>query len=91
MMLVVERDPPPDPGLCLASSFESVQIDAFVLERPPQPLDHDVVHPPALAVHRDPNAGLLENLGKIQGGELALPGKGGVVEFTLTLEAEGRQ
>jgi len=70
-MLVVERDPSPDPGLCLVSSFEGVQINALVLQALPQPLDHDVVHPPSLAVHRDPNAGLLENLDELDAGELA--------------------
>src|SRR3990170_5514362 len=70
-LLVVERDPFPNAGLGLASGLERMQINAFVFERPPQPLDHDVVHPPPLAVHRDLGAGFLENLGKLQGGELA--------------------
>lgn len=70
-LLVVERDPFRDAGLGLASGFERMQIDALVLQTPPQPLDHDVVHPSALAVHRDPYVGPLEDLGELEAGELA--------------------
>src|SRR4030067_636002 len=70
-LLVVERDPFSDADLGFASGLERMQIDGLVFQRPPQPLDHDVVHPPPLAVHRDPDAGFLEHLGELQGGELA--------------------
>src|SRR4030067_575717 len=49
-LLVVERDPFSDADLGFASGLERMQIDALVFQRPPQPLDHDVVHPPPLAV-----------------------------------------
>ena len=34
-----------------ASSHHFPQIDAFVFQGPPQPFDHDVIHPQAPTVH----------------------------------------
>ena len=43
-------------GPSLGPGCKLGQVDAFVLERSPQPLDEHVVHPAALAVHRDADA-----------------------------------
>ena len=50
---VVEVHPPADAGPGLRASGELGQVHALVFERPPQALDKHVVHPAALAVHRD--------------------------------------
>src|SRR5262245_43105985 len=48
------------------SSFELVdilvrpQVNAFMFDRAPQPLDEHVVHPPALAIHAHLGPGILE-------------------------------
>ena len=34
-----------------------MQVHAFVFQRPPQPLDEDVVEEPAFPIHRDAHAG----------------------------------
>ena len=68
---VVEVHPPADSGPSLGTGCELGQVDAFVLERSPQPLDEHVVHPAALAVHRDADASLLEHVGEVDAGELA--------------------
>ena len=70
-LMVVESEPAPDAGLRLRPGFPSVQIDAFILEGPPQALDKDVVHATALAVHRDLGAEPLQPVGPGEGGELA--------------------
>ncbi len=49
--MVVKGDPASDAGSCLRPSFPSVQIDAFILQGPPQPLDEDVVETASFAVH----------------------------------------
>jgi hypothetical protein len=68
---VVVADPATDPGSCLAARLEGIEEDALVFEGSPQPLDEDVVHPAATAVHGDANAGGLERVGKGEAGELA--------------------
>ena len=68
---VVEVHPPADSGPSLGTGCELGQVDAFVRERSPQPLDEHVVHPAALAVHRDADASLLEHVGEVDAGELA--------------------
>ena len=55
---IVVADPATDPGACLAARLEGVEEDALVFERSPQPLDEDVVHPAAAAVHRDADVGV---------------------------------
>jgi len=35
-LVVVEGDPAPDAGLGLRPGFPGIQVDAFILERPPQ-------------------------------------------------------
>ena len=48
-----------------------MQIDGLVFERTPQPLDKDVGHAPAPAVHRDLDAGGLQAPGEGAARELA--------------------
>jgi len=65
---------PPDPFFnavsCFAACFKCMEIHAFVLQGPPQPFDHDVVHPAALAVHGDPDVCVFEHLGELEAREL---------------------
>ncbi len=42
-MVVVESDPAPDASPCLRPGFPSVQIDAFILQGPPETLDEPKV------------------------------------------------
>src|SRR5437588_12860345 len=67
---IVVADPRTDAGLGFAAGFESIEIDAFVFERPPQPFDEHVVHPAALAIHRDADAVALQHIGEGKAGEL---------------------
>ena len=63
----------PDTNLALRifEVTEGVQINAFVLERAPEALDENVVHPLALAVHGDTDSLLFEHIGPGTAGELA--------------------
>src|SRR5437763_1095206 len=56
--VVVKIDPFSDAGSRLAAIAVAFEIDILVFERAPQPLDEDIVHPPAAAVHRDLDTGL---------------------------------
>ena len=44
-MVVIIGEPSAKAGTQFRSGLEGVQIDAFVLHRPPEPLDEDIVHP----------------------------------------------
>lgn len=68
---VVVVDPAVNAGPCFAAGLESMQVDAFIFDRPPEPLDHDVVHPASLAIHGNAGAGLLEHGGECIAGKLA--------------------
>ena len=46
------------------------RIDLLPLDRPPQPFHKDIVRAPPAATHADPNAAVLEPLGKGQTREL---------------------
>lgn len=59
---VVIVDPGTEPGARLRAGLKGLEIEALVLERAQQPLDHDVVHPASLAVHGDLDFGILELL-----------------------------
>ena len=66
-LLVVELHPLSDASLRFWSGFPGMQIDAFVFQGPPQPLDEDVVEEPSLAIHWDADA---------CSAQLVRPGKG---------------
>ena len=70
-LAVVTVNPAADSGSHLASCFERIEIDSFVLERPPKPLDHDIVHPAPFAIHRDLDVRLFQNSGERIAGKLA--------------------
>ena len=59
--VIVERDVTTDEVLGLGADLVGPQIDLFVLDRSPEPLDEYVVAPGALAVHADLNAVPLEH------------------------------
>ncbi len=67
---IVVADPPTDPCSCLTAGLEGIEVDAFVFQRSPQPLDEDVVHPAATAVHRDADVGIVQGVGEGKAGEL---------------------
>src|SRR6201989_79508 len=68
---VVKVQPATNASLGFGHSRISVEVDLLVFETAPQPLDEDVVHAPALAVHADRDAIPLQGAGKIVTGELA--------------------
>src|SRR5215467_6501052 len=70
-LVVVEGDPRSDAEPGFAAVRIALEIDVFVFERAPQPLDEHVVHPAPAAIHRDLNAGLFERTGEGCAGELA--------------------
>jgi len=51
-LAIIEIYPAADPGLGLRAGFPSVQINAFILQRPPEPFDEDIVDAAALAATR---------------------------------------
>ena len=69
-MVVVEGDPGPDASLGLRAGLSSGQVDAFILQGPPEAFDEDVVDAPALAIHRDPGADPFQAVGPGEGREL---------------------
>ena len=69
-LVVVEADPAPDADPSLRSGFPGVQIDAFILQGPPQTLDEDVVDAAPFAIHRDPGADPFQPVGPGEGREL---------------------
>lgn len=48
-LVVVEGDPPANPGLRLRAGLPSVQIDALILQGSPEAFDEDIVETPARA------------------------------------------
>ena len=74
---VVKVQPGANAGLGFGHCRISMKVDLFVFETAPQPLDKDVVHAAAFAVHADRDAMPLQGTGKIVTGELgALVGIG---------------
>src|SRR5215475_1437889 len=48
----------------------SLDVNIFVLERPPEAFDKDIVKDPSTAIHTDQDAGSLQPPGKFAAGEL---------------------
>src|SRR3712207_4789164 len=67
---IVEGQVPAHRGASLADRVVGSEVDLLVLDRPPQPLDEDVVAPGALAVHADGSTGLVQHAGEGVAGEL---------------------
>jgi len=70
-LVVVECDPAPDTDPSLGPSFPSLQIDAFILQEPPEAFDENIVNAAPLAVHRDPGADPFQPVNPGKGCELA--------------------
>ncbi len=68
---IVEADPLTDDPFGLEAVRQLVQVDRFIFERAPQPLDEDVVHAAAPTVHGDRHIRVLEDTGEVEAGELA--------------------
>src|SRR5438309_6333917 len=74
---VVKVQPGANTGLGFGHTRISMEVDLLVFEAAPQPLDKDVVHAAAFAVHADRDAMPLQGAGEIVTGELgALVGIG---------------
>ena len=69
-LVVVEMEVAVQRAPQLVTIGEVAGVDQFVLERPPQPFDEDVVERPAAAVHADANLAAGECAGEVVGGEL---------------------
>jgi hypothetical protein len=65
--IIVELDPFGDAGAGLWSSFQSVQVNAFVFLWPPEPLHEDVAKEPPFSIHWYPRAGSAQT---VSSGEL---------------------
>src|SRR2546427_13177767 len=61
------------PALASGDTGIGVEVDLLVFEAAPQPLDEDVVHVAALAIHADGDRVTLQGVGEIVAGELAAP------------------
>ena len=68
--MVIVLDPEMEFLLRIFHVVEGIQVNAFVFQRTPQPLDKDIVHPAALAIHRGPDVVRLEFVNPISAGEL---------------------
>ena len=67
---VVKSDPFGDAARGFAAVGVALEVNVLILQRPPQPLDEDVVHPAAAAVHGDRDACFGERAGERSRGEL---------------------
>ena len=68
--LVVEVDPRADDAFGVQTVAKLVEVHRLVLQRPPQPLDEDVVEEAAPAVHRERRAGTQHPVRERLAGEL---------------------
>ena len=68
---VVKVKPGANTGFGFGHCRISVQVDLLVFEAAPQPLDEDVVHAPALAVHADHDPVPFQGAGEVVASELA--------------------
>jgi len=69
-LLVIKAEPGADAGLGLGDTGIGVEVDLLVFQAAPQPLDEDVVHVAALAIHADGDRVALQGVGEIVAGEL---------------------
>ena len=70
-LVIVETEPGANTGLVLWPLSDKREVDLLVFEAAPQPLDKDVVHAPAVAVHADHDPVPFQGAGKVVAGELA--------------------
>ena len=69
--LVVQLDVRPDGLPGMADRLVRFQLDLFILDTAPHPLDEHVVAPTAFAIHRQPDTTAQHGLGESAGRELA--------------------
>jgi hypothetical protein len=84
---VIEADPFCDDPFGLEAVSQFMQVDRFVLERAPQPLDEDVVHAAAPSIHGDRDLRRFKNAGESEAGELAA--LIGVEDFRFAVVGQG--
>ena len=65
-LVVVEGNLGPDASLGLRAGLPSVQVDEFVIKRPPEPFDYPIVDPATTTVHRDLHLGVQQHLGELR-------------------------
>ena len=68
---VVVGQPFSDPSPHFRTCLKSIQINAFILQRPPEPFDHAVVAPRAFTVHADLDLCISEHVDPSITGKLA--------------------
>jgi len=68
--VIIILDPEIEFLLCIFHVVEGVQVNAFVFQGTPQPLDKDIVHPATFAVHRGFDVVRREFADPIRAGEL---------------------
>ena len=70
-LAVVEPQIPADRAACLRHTVIGTQVDLFILDRTPQPLDEHVVAPGPTPIHADPDRVVRQQSGERCAGELA--------------------
>ena len=68
---VIKIHPIPNDPFGREAVGQFVEINRLEFQRPPQPLDEDVVHAATATIHGDAHAGVLEDGGEAEAGELA--------------------
>src|SRR6187455_2739511 len=85
-LAVVETQILADRSAGLRDAGVGSEVDLLVFDRPPEPLDEDVVTPCALAVHADSDFGGLQHLGEV--GRAELTSLIGVEDLRLAMPRE---
>ena len=68
---IVIADPTSQPGAQFRAIVECMQVDTFIFQAAPEPLDEHVIHPSAPAVHGNTHARVPQNAGKAGRNKLA--------------------
>ncbi len=68
--VIIEGNPLADGSLGLRSRVPSVQVDAFILQGPPEAFDENVIDAASFAVHGDLGANALQPISPDKGREL---------------------
>src|SRR5690554_8033653 len=68
--VVVVVHPDTDLLFSLPKVAKRIEVNAFVLERAPQPLDEHVIHPLTFTIHRDADAVSFQNVRPLPAREL---------------------
>ena len=68
---VIVGQPFPNASHCFWTSFKGVQIYAFILERPPEPLNHPIIDPAPFTIHADLDVRISQHVDPMSTCELA--------------------